>query len=94
MHAPPRPIAHAPPAQPQPLWQSPGTRGGAVNAAPAQCFVGQAGTASVTEKARVASGAAMARVLRPNQPVTREYNPERLNLLLDDKGQIKAVTCS
>ena len=48
----------------------------------------------MTEKARVASGAAMARVLRPNQPVTREYNPERLNLLLDDKGQIKAVTCS
>ena len=90
----PRGNAPAPTTQAQPQWQSPGPRGGACNAAPAQGFVGQAGTASVTEKARVASGAAMARVLRPNQPVTGEYNPERLNLMHDDKGQIKAVTCS
>ena len=88
------PGTQQPATLPPPQWQTPGPRGGACNAAPAQGFVGQAGTASVTEKARVASGAAMARVLRPNQPVTREYNPERLNLLLDDKGQIKAVTCS
>lgn len=78
----------------QPQWQSPGPRGGTCNAAPAQGFIGQAGTATVTEKARVASGAAMARVLRPNQATTREFNPERLNLLVDDKGRITAVTCS
>ena len=77
-----------------PQWQSPGPRGGACNAAPAQGFIGQAGTATVTEKARVASGAAMARVLRPNQATTREFNAERLNLLVDDKGRITAVTCN
>ena len=78
----------------EPQWQTPGPRGGVCNAAPAQAFIGQAGTATVTEKARVASGAAMARVLRPHQPATLEFNPERLNLLVDDKGRITAAACN
>ena len=45
------------------------------------------------EKARVSSGAAMARVLRPNQPTTLEFNHERLNLLVDGTGRITAVRC-
>ena len=89
----PRGNAPAPTTQAQPQWQSPGPRGGACNAAPAQGFVGQAGTASVTEKARVASGAAMARVLRPNQPTTLEFNQERLNVVVDAAGRITAVRC-
>ena len=87
----PRGNAPAPITQAQPQWQSPGPRGGACNAAPAQGFVGQAGTASVTEKARVASGAAMARVLRPNQPTTLEVTQDRLKVVVDDAGRITAV---
>lgn len=87
------PSGPGPAPAPQPQWQTPGPRGGACNAAPAQGFIGQSGTASVIEKARVASGAAMARVLRPNQPTTLEFNHERLNLVLDDKGRIAAVRC-
>lgn len=79
------------PAPPQ--WQTPGPRGGACNAAPAQSALGKQGTASVIEKARVASGAAMARVLHPNQPTTLEFNHERLNLLIDTSGRITAVRC-
>ncbi|WP_027996211.1 I78 family peptidase inhibitor [Simplicispira psychrophila] len=85
------PVGPPPAAQPQ--WQTPGPRGGACDAAPAQGFLGQAGTASVIEKARIASGAAMARVLHPNQPTTMEFNHERLNLVLDGKGRIAAVRC-
>lgn len=77
----------------EPQWQPPGPRGGACEAAPAQGFIGQAGTASVIEKARIASGAAMARVLHPNQATTQEFKQERLNLILNDKGRIAVVRC-
>lgn len=81
------------PSAPPPQWQTPGPRGGVCDAAPAQRAIGQQSTASVMEKARVASGAAMARVLRPNQPVTLEFNHERLNLVIDAAGRITAVRC-
>lgn len=84
--------APAGPGTPAP-WQTPGPRGGVCNAAPAQRVLGKQGTASVVEQARVASGAAMARVLRPNQVVTLEFNSERLNLVLDAQGRITAVRC-
>lgn len=86
------PSGPAPVAQPQ--WQTPGPRGGVCEAAPAQAFIGQPGTASVIEKARIASGAAVARVLHPNQPTTREFNRERLNLVLNAQGKITAAQCS
>ena len=60
-------IAAPPPLPPpvaQPQWQTPGPLGGACDAAPAQGAIGQSATAKVMEKARIASGAAMARVLR------------------------------
>lgn len=81
------------PAAPAPQWQTPGPRGGVCDAAPAQGAIGKQGTASVIEKARVDSGAAMARVLRPNQPVTLEFNAERLNLVVDGTGRITAARC-
>ena len=76
-----------------PASVGPGPRGGVCNAAPAQGAVGQQGTPSVIEKARVASGAAMARLLHPRQVVTLEFNAERLNLVVDGKGRITAVRC-
>ncbi|KRC15307.1 I78 family peptidase inhibitor [Acidovorax sp. Root217] len=71
----------------------PGPRGGTCNAAPAQGAKGKQPTASTVEQARVASGAAMARVLRDNQPVTMEFNAERLNLVTDASGKITTVRC-
>jgi hypothetical protein len=35
----------------------------------------------------------MARVLRPGQPTTREFNAERLNLEVDTTGRIVAARC-
>ncbi len=35
----------------------------------------------------------MARILRPGQMVTKEYNAQRLNLEVDANGRIVAVRC-
>ncbi|WP_236748742.1 I78 family peptidase inhibitor [Acidovorax carolinensis] len=76
-----------------PASVGPGPRGGVCNAAPAQGVIGKQGTPSVIEQARVASGAAMARLLHPRQAVTLEFNTERLNLVVDANGRITAVRC-
>ncbi|MBP6598318.1 MAG: proteinase inhibitor I78 [Giesbergeria sp.] len=94
--APPRistPMPPPPPAEVLPQWQTPGPQGGACDAAPAERFIGQQATASVMENARKASGATTARVLRPNQATTREFNHERLNLRITDQGRITSVNC-
>ena len=87
------PGTQQPATLPPPQWQTPGPRGGACNAAAAQSAMGQQSTGAVIEKARVASGAAMARVRRPNQPTTLEFNHERLNVGVDAAGRITAVRC-
>lgn len=73
------------PAQPAPM--------ALCNAQPAQFAVGQSSTASVMESARSRSGALMARVLRPGQMVTKEFDAQRLNLEVDATGRILAVRC-
>ena len=76
-----------------PASVGPGQRGGLCHAAPAQGVIGKQGTPSVIVQARVASGAAMARLLHPRQVVTLEFNTERLNLVVDANGRITAVRC-
>lgn len=66
---------------------------GLCNAQPAQSAVGQNSTASVMESARVRSGAQMARILRPGQMITKEFDAQRLNLEVDGNGRILAVRC-
>ena len=87
------PGAQPPATPPPPQWQTPGPRGGACEAGPAQSAIGKHSTAAVIDKARVSAGAAMARGLHPNQPTTLEFNHERLNLVVDSTGRITAVRC-
>ncbi|MCE1193291.1 MAG: proteinase inhibitor I78 [Acidovorax sp.] len=82
---PPAGTAPAPAASPPPA--------ALCDAGPAQSAVGQMATASVMESARVRSGAQMARVLRPGQIITKEFNAQRLNLEVDANGRILAVRC-
>lgn len=63
------------------------------DAAPAQFAVGQASTSTVIESARARSGAQIARILRPGQMVTKEFNAQRLNLEVDANGRIVSVRC-
>ena len=67
--------------------------GGTCNAQPAQSAVGKNSTAKVVEAARVSAGALMARILRPGQMITKEFDAERLNLEVDAAGRIIAVRC-
>jgi hypothetical protein len=59
----------------------------------AQWAVGKTNTEHNINEARQRSGAYMARVLRPGQPTTREFNAERLNLEVDGTGRIIAARC-
>ena len=71
----------------------PGPAAGVCNAHGARFAVGKTAGASVVEEARQRSGSYMARVLRPNQVVTMEFNAQRLNLDVDTAGVIMRVRC-
>ena len=66
---------------------------GACNAQGAQFAVGKTAAASLVEQARQRSGSYMARVLRPNQAVTMEFNAQRLNLDVTAAGVVTRVRC-
>ena len=59
----------------------------------AQWAVGKTNTEQHVSEARRRAGAYMARVLRPGQATTREFNAERLNLEVDATGRIIAARC-
>lgn len=78
---------------PAPIGASTAPMGGECNAQSAQTAVGKNATAKVVEDARVRSGARLARVLRPGQMITKEFDGQRLNLEVDASGKIIAVRC-
>lgn len=73
--------AAAPPTQPD------------CNAQAAREAVGQVATADVVERARSAAGAQRARVLKPGQMVTMEFDAGRLNLDVDAANTVTNVRC-
>lgn len=77
----------------RPALNPPPSSGGACDAAPAQFAVGQAQTAPLVEEVRQRSGAYIARVLRPGQAVTLEFNAERVNVVVDAGNKVTAVRC-
>lgn len=58
-----------------------------------QNMLGQVYRDSVGETARQRSGSRRIRLLRPGQVMTMEYDPSRINIILDDKGAIQALRC-
>jgi len=66
---------------------------GRCEASGANFAIGKPASDALLEQARKASGAQLARVLKPNDAVTLEYRSERLNLHADDKGVISRVNC-
>ncbi|WMD21786.1 I78 family peptidase inhibitor [Achromobacter seleniivolatilans] len=69
------------------------TSGKTCDAGPLQSQIGQKATQSVMEDLRSRSGSTTARILRPGQLVTMEYNATRLNLIVDDKDIMTAIRC-
>lgn len=58
-----------------------------------QALVGKTVTPTLAEDARREAGASVARVLHPHEPVTMEYNSQRLNIDVDDRQVVKQVNC-
>ncbi|WP_315131697.1 I78 family peptidase inhibitor [Achromobacter marplatensis] len=69
------------------------TSGKTCDAGALQSQIGQKATQSVMEDLRSRSGSTTARILRPGQLVTMEYNATRLNLIVDDKDVMTAIRC-
>ncbi len=66
---------------------------GRCNAEPVQNLVEQRLTTDLAEQARKESGAQILRVTQPHQPVTLDYNMQRLNIEIDDGDIILRVSC-
>ena len=66
---------------------------GRCNAEPVQHLLEERITTDLAERARIESGAAQLRVTHPNQPVTMDYNPQRLNIDIDDDDIIIRLSC-
>jgi len=56
-------------------------------------LTGQTVTPEILERAREQSGAINARVLRPDDIVTLEYNSQRLNIYTDKDMTIERIGC-
>ncbi|MCQ4324525.1 peptidase inhibitor I78 family protein [Stutzerimonas stutzeri] len=63
------------------------------NADAVQHFIGKTATADLLEEARNQAGANVARILRPGDVVTLEYNSRRLNLNTDASLTIERINC-
>jgi flagellar basal body L-ring protein FlgH len=64
------------------------------NADLAESAVGQAVSPALVENYRKQAHAESARALRPNDVITMEYNPQRLNLKVDEQDIVISVNCS
>ncbi|AIT28400.1 I78 family peptidase inhibitor [Bordetella holmesii] len=67
--------------------------GKSCDAQPTQRMVGQAFSDSASSNVLSGSGSSTVRVLKPGQVMTLEYNPSRVNIIVDGQGKISAIRC-
>jgi hypothetical protein len=67
--------------------------GGTCNAEAVRWAIGREPTQDVVERARVESGSAVVRVIRPGEVVTMDYRGDRLNLDVNDRNAISGARC-
>lgn len=63
------------------------------NAEAVRWAIGREPTPDVVERARVESGSAAVRVIRPGGVVTMDYREDRLNLDVNARGAISGARC-
>ena len=66
---------------------------GRCDATAAEFTLGKKASPQLLEEARTRSGSQSARILRPNDMITLEYRSERLNLNVDEQGNVVRVNC-
>lgn len=65
----------------------------ACDATQAQWLVGKTPGQADADQARTDARATSVRLLKPDQPVSMEFNAARLNIELDEKGMVVSVRC-
>lgn len=55
--------------------------------------IGERASHALLEQARVAAGASVARFIRPNEVITMEFSPARLNLNLNGQDIVRSAYC-
>ena len=78
---------------PLPPTAQPPAPSGSCDTTRVQFAVGERANQELLDRARVAAGAGAARFIRPNEPITLEFSPARLNLNLDTKDVVQSVSC-
>jgi hypothetical protein len=66
---------------------------GSCDASKAQFALGERASQELLDRARVAAGARDARFIRPNEAITLEFLPTRLNLNLNTKDVVHSLYC-
>lgn len=67
--------------------------GGQCNASAVSHLIGEPANPATLDQARTQSGAETARIVRPGDMITQEYNDRRLTLSTDDKLKIQRIRC-
>lgn len=73
--------------------QTPGESAEQCNASALQKLIGERASPALLDQARRQSGSAVARILRPGDIVTLEYNAQRLTLTTNEALEIQRVNC-
>ncbi len=73
--------------------QATGDASGDCNASAAHHLIGEQATPAVLDQARRESGAGTARIVRPGDIVTLEYNYQRLTLVTNEDLVIERIGC-
>lgn len=60
---------------------------------PVQNLVGKTFSDSIAGDVKSGSSSDTVRVLKPGQVMTLEYNPSRVNIIVDGQGKISAIRC-
>ncbi len=66
---------------------------GTCDSSAVSALVGKTANTALVEQAKRQSGAETARVLRPHQPITMDYNSRRLNIDVDETDVVKQFSC-
>ena len=90
---PPADAEATPPGMETPATDTPPSLAAECNADAVQALVGQEATEAVLEQAKTDSGARTVRALKPGEPATMDFRPDRLDIALDENGVIQSMRC-
>lgn len=76
-----------------PAADAPPPTAGPCRAEAASWAIGRAASPEVVERARAETRSSHVRVIEPGQPVTMDYNPDRLNINVNERGAITGLKC-